>query len=169
MQTVAIADVLNAIEDNIRLFLKIAGKTPGTITAQIDTHSGTASIHHFEIHGKIDVTVNMPAATAQTRLTTAEVDRWIGYFLHELCHALYTDEHAWRTACMEGIHVMVNALEDIRIEAKFNKSGIACNSFDCLNKLLDFVISELPKDFDINNTRDLPWLFAMTGRVIVCG
>jgi Mg-chelatase subunit ChlD len=171
MQMILITDALNAMERNIRVFLDIATGKAGTVTATIDIYSGTASINH-EVNpatGKIDCKVRFPALPAQYRLSKLEMDRWIGYFVHELCHAIYTDENAWRDACKEHLAAVVNGLEDVRIEREFNRSAVATNSTELLNALLAYCVDEMPKTYDPNSMKDLPWLFAMAGRVMLCG
>jgi len=168
---VLVTDALDAMEMNIRAFLTIAGEKAGNVGARIDSVSGTASIKHFKNAwtGAIDVEVKFPAMASATRLSKEELDRWTGYFLHELCHALYTDETAWHTAVRERIHVLVNALEDVRIETKFNHAAIAANSTKVLNALLSHCVAALPASYNPNDMKDLPWLLAMAGRVHVCG
>ena len=171
MQMILITDALNAMERNIRVFLDIATGKAGTVTASIDIYSGTASIHH-EVNpatGKIDCKVRFPALPAQYRLSKLELDRWIGYFIHELCHAIYTDENAWKEACKERLAAIVNGLEDVRIEREFNRSAVATNSTELLNALLAYCVDEMPNSYDPNSMKDLPWLFAMAGRVMLCG
>jgi hypothetical protein len=168
-QKINIADALDAIERNVVAFLKAAGLRPMRVTCQVDGNSGTASIRHDTIGRDINVTMYLPAMPAQTMLTTVELDRWTGYFVHELAHAFYTDEQGWKDAVAEGVHVMVNALEDVRIERKLNDAGIIGNSRGVLNALLAYVVDQLPAAYDPNDLRNLPWLFAMTGRLIVCG
>lgn len=170
-QYVTIPDALNAFEKNVKAFLEIAGHKPGYIIARVDPFSGTASIKHTRnpYTNAIDVEIYFPAMKAQARLTVREMNRWIGYFLHELCHALYTAEDAWKAAVAERLHVLVNAMEDVRIERKFNASGIAANSKDILNALLAWAVSEIPAGYDPNDMKQFPWLLAMVGRVEVCG
>lgn len=169
-QKVTLPDALDAMERNIRVFLDLAGKKPGKVQAQINTTSGTASIHHYTNHdGTIDCIVNFPAMDNQTVFTLREMDKWSGYFIHELSHAFYTNEHAWKQAVRENIHRLVNGMEDVRIERKLNAAGIIGNSRAQLNELLEWVVGQLPANYDPNSLKGLPWLFAMVGRVKVCG
>ena len=171
MQKIMIPDCLDAIKRNVEAFLVMAGETPGYIHVAIDTYTGTASIKHERnpYSKSINCTIYLPAMKAQAFLTKEELDRWIGYFIHELCHALYTDEKAWKLACVENLHAIVNGMEDVRIERKFNASGIAANSRELLNALLAWVVSELPKSYDPNDVKQLPWTLALIGRVKLCG
>lgn len=170
METIAIPNVLDAIEQNVRAFLIIGGHKPGTVSCQIDTVTGTASIkHHKRYNGETDVTIYLPALPAASRLTRAEVNRWISYFIHELCHAFFTSEAAWLAAVKEGLHILVNAMEDPRIETVFNRLAIAANSTALLTSLMTWCVGNLPVDYDPNDMRNFPWLLAMAGRVELCG
>src|SRR5262245_31104237 len=60
----------------------------------------------------------MPAMPLDARLTRREADVLIGYVTHELGHALFTDFAVWGDARKEGLHNVVNGLEDIRIESE---------------------------------------------------
>jgi Mg-chelatase subunit ChlD len=162
--------VLDAVEQNVRTFLAIGGHRVGRVTCHIDTSSGTASIHHHKGYdGATNCEVYLPALPAATRLTRQEVDRWISYFIHELCHAFFTDEAAWASAVREGLHVLVNAMEDPRIETVFNRLAIAANSTALLTTLMNWCVGNLPVDYDPNDMRNFPWLLAMVGRVEICG
>jgi Mg-chelatase subunit ChlD len=170
METIAIPNVLDAVEQNVRAFLIIGGHKPGTVSCQIDTVTGTASIkHHKRYNGETDVTIYLPALPAASRLTRAEVNRWISYFIHELCHAFFTSEAAWDAAVREGLHILVNAMEDPRIETVFNRMAIAANSTALLTSLMTWCVGNLPVDYDPNDMRSFPWLLAMAGRVELCG
>src|SRR5262245_53264234 len=65
----------------------------------------------------------MPAMPLDARLTRREADVLIGYVTHELGHALFTDFAVWEDARKEGLHNVVNGLEDIRIESELAKHG----------------------------------------------
>src|SRR5262245_55120862 len=152
MQKVAFPDALDAMERNIKVFMGMAGLKRGYVRARIDVHSGTAGIRHIgDSYGARNVDGLFPALIGQTMLTTAELDWWTGYFLPERCHALYTSEIAWAQAVSERLHKLVNALEDIRIETKLNAAGIVGNSRHQLNALLDWVVNELPANYDPND------------------
>jgi Mg-chelatase subunit ChlD len=169
MQTISIVDALDAVEQNMKAFLKLAGERVRSLTAGIDPYSGTASIHHTRTAGALDVQVRFPALPAQARLTRAELDRWVGYFLHEMCHALYTDNAAWQDAVREGLHALVNGMEDVRIERKFNRAAIASNSKTLLNALLAYVVSQTPASYSPNDMGNLAWTLALFGRVELAG
>jgi Mg-chelatase subunit ChlD len=170
METIAIPNVLDAVEQNVRAFLIIGGHKPGNVSCQIDTVTGTASIkHHKRYDGTTDVTIYLPALPAASRLTRVEVNRWISYFIHELCHAFFTSEAAWAAAVREGLHILVNAMEDPRIETVFNRMAIAANSTALLTSLMSWCVGNLPVDYDPNDMRNFPWLLAMAGRVELCG
>ena len=140
----------------------------------VDAHSGTASIVHTKDYaGALNVFVRFPALKTTQRLTRAELDRWTGYFIHEICHALWTDESAWAVACREGLGALVNGMEDVRIERRMIESARVDNAKSRLVELMDFVSSRpAPKgaqEYDSNNVKSLPWTLALIGRVQLNG
>jgi Mg-chelatase subunit ChlD/uncharacterized low-complexity protein len=182
MQTILITDALDAVEKNIKAFLEIARQQIakrlgvkeirlGSVSARIDSYTGTASIKHWidTYSNTINVEVYFPALPNAYKLSKDELNRWIGYFIHEICHAIYTDETAWKDACRERLHDIVNGLEDPRIEKCFNDDAIAANSRMILTDLVGWCVGKLPANYDPNDASNLPWLFAMAGRVVLCG
>ena len=94
--SVLLPDALHAMEINLKGILALAGVQAARLQVKVDTQSGTASIVHYkDSNGALSVTVFFPALPSTYRLTREEFDRWTGYFIHEICHALYTDEEAW--------------------------------------------------------------------------
>jgi hypothetical protein len=171
MQMIAIPDALDAMQRNVKLFLDIAtGGKAGTVEASVDAQSGTASIHHYlNATGRVDVSVRFPALPSQHRISRVELDRWIAYFIHEICHAIYTDGAAWSTACGERLNALLNGMEDVRIERLFNAAKTASNSTELLTGLMAWAIDKCPKDYNPNDMKHLPWTLAMLGRVRLCG
>ena len=101
------------------------------------------------------------------------MDRWTGYFIHEICHAISTDSTAWAQACREGLNALVNGMEDVRIEREMIASAKVDNAKERLVELMDFVANrETPKGakaYDPNDLNSLPWTLAMIGRVKLNG
>ncbi len=171
MQTIALPDALDAMQRNIKLFLDIATGKAGTVEVMADAQFGTAFIRHNRdiASGLINATVYFPVAPAQHRLTKVELNRWIAYFIHELCHAVYTDETSWSLAVAESLQALVNGMEDVRIEREFNRAGTAGNSADLLTELMVWATAKCPPSYDPNDMLQLPWTLAMFGRVRLCG
>ena len=122
--SVLLPDALHAMEKNLKGILAMAGIPFARLDVQVDTSSGTASvIHQKDYLGRLVVNVFFPALPSTHRLTKDELDRWTGYFIHEICHPIYTDDVVWATACREGLQALVNGLEDVRIERELISIG----------------------------------------------
>lgn len=111
----------------------------------------------------IDLT--LPFLPLDARLTREERDLWIGYVLHELGHTFFTDFNAWRMAVHEGLHDLVNGLEDPRIEAQVLTCGVATNARALLENLTNQKLSEnLAAGYDPANMGALSYTLAIYGR-----
>lgn len=165
MKFISLPDALSAMEQAVSGIIAIAGRKPGDIRAIPDSITGTASVTHYTgMDGSLSCEVHFPIATHDARLSSQEVDRWTGYFLHEVCHVLYTDDSAWKAAVNEGLHKIVNGLEDVRIERKLINAGISDNARDVLTGLMMWAESKVTPDYDPNDWRQVPWTLAYLGR-----
>src|SRR4029077_9785505 len=167
--SVLMPDAVHAMEKNLKGILALAGVPLARLNARVDTHSGTASINHYkDSDGKLYATVLFPALPSTYRLTRDEFDRWTGYFLHEICHALYTDAVVWSQACRESLHELVNGMEDVRIERVMIDSARVDNAAARLTELLQWVAGREPpqgvKAYNPNDLANLPWTLAPIGR-----
>ena len=167
--TIALPDLLDAMQKNVELIIRAAGLHPYRVRAIADTRSKTASCSFRRSGDTVTAEVSFPVLPATTRLSKAEADRWTGYFIHEAAHAIYTDEATWKDACREGLQALVNGLEDVRIERELVAAGIADNAQDILTALVAYCVAKLPKKYDPNDVAQLPWTFAFFGRVYCNG
>jgi hypothetical protein len=111
----------------------------------------------------IDLT--LPFLPLDARLTREERDLWIGYVLHELGHTFFTDFTAWRMAVHDGLHDLVNGLEDPRIEAQVLTCGVATNARALLENLTNQKLSEnLAAGYTPANMAALSYTLAVYGR-----
>lgn len=112
------------------------------------------------------VCLNLPFLPLDARLTKDERDLWVGYVIHELGHALFTDFYAWRRAISEGVHDLVNGLEDPRIEGCLLRNGVATNARAMLEKLTDQKLSEAnARAYDPADLSNLAYTLAVYGRI----
>ena len=167
--SVLVPDALVAMESNLKAICAMFGMKVKSLRCTIDANSGTASIVHYD-HGEgLVATVNFPALKSTQRLAKQELDRWTGYFIHEICHGIYTDANEWAKACREGLSALVNGMEDVRIERRMIASAKVDNAKERLVELLDFVANREPpkgaKEYDPNDLKSLPWTLAIVGRV----
>ena len=167
--TVAIPDAIVAMERNLGAVLKLAG-VDATVKASMSGNATTASVLlERDSNGRVEAVVTFPVVALDRRLTRAECDRWVGYFIHEICHVLYTDPQVWAGAVAEGLGHLVNGLEDVRIERRLVQSALVGNARARLTELLAWAVGETPANYDPNDPRRLPWTLAMIGRVRLCG
>ena len=167
--TIALPDLLDAMQKNVELIIRAAGLHPYRVRAIADPRANTASCSFHRRGDTVTAEVSFPVLPATTRLSRAEADRWTGYFIHEAAHAIYTDEATWKDACREGLQALVNGLEDVRIERELVAAGIADNTQDILTALVAYCVAKLPKKYDPNDGAQLPWTFAFFGRVYCNG
>jgi hypothetical protein len=126
-------------------------------TAGIIFERGISYCNAKVIFPSIDETSQIPEHT---------FNNLIGYALHELGHAWYTDNRAWdRARDKHGKFVsnLINGLEDPRIERKVIESGRAPNSRCLFENLLDSVLT---KDGYVkpDDKQNIPFLLAVEGR-----
>lgn len=126
-------------------------------TAGIIFERGLTNCNAKVIFPSIDETSQIPEHT---------FNNLIGYALHELGHAWYTDNRAWdRARNKHGKFVsnLINGLEDPRIERKVIESGRAPNSRALFENLLNSVLA---KDGYVkpDDKQNIPFLLAVEGR-----
>jgi Mg-chelatase subunit ChlD len=171
--SVLVPDALVAMESNLKAILAMFNVRVKSLRCVIDGNSGTASIRHYKQSDGLIAMVYFPALKSTQRLAKQELDRWTGYFIHEICHGIWTDEAQWMIACREGLHALVNGMEDVRIERKMIRSARVDNAKERLVELLDFIANREPpkgaKAYDPNDAQSLPWTLAIIGRVKLNG
>jgi hypothetical protein len=126
-------------------------------TAGIIFERGISTCNAKVIFPSIDETSQIPEHT---------FNNLIGYALHELGHAWFTDNRAWdRARDKHGKFVsnLINGLEDPRIERKVIESGRAPNSRALFENLLNSVLA---KDGYVkpDDKQNIPFLLAVEGR-----
>ena len=126
-------------------------------TAGIIFDRGISHCNAKVIFPSIDETSQIPEHT---------FNNLIGYALHELGHAWFTDNRAWdRARDRHGKFVsnLINGLEDPRIERKVIESGRAPNSRALFENLLNSVLA---KDGYVkpDDKQNIPFLLAVEGR-----
>lgn len=126
----------------------------------------TAGIIANKSGDSIDAKVIFPAVDETKEITRDTFNQLIGYALHELGHAWFTDNHPWDNArIMHGAFVssLINGLEDPRIEQRVIDSGYAPNSRVLFENLINRVLlkSGHVEGDDIGN---IPFLLAVEGR-----
>lgn len=110
--------------------------------------------------------VIFPSIDETSQIPEHTFNNLIGYALHELGHAWFTDNRAWdRARDKHGKFVsnLINGLEDPRIERKVIESGRAPNSRALFENLLNSVLA---KDGYVkpDDKQNIPFLLAVEGR-----
>jgi uncharacterized protein with von Willebrand factor type A (vWA) domain len=90
----------------------------------------------------------MPALPLDVRLPRWKADLIAAYTVHELLHALWTDWEAVAQSRRDGLHGLVNALEDNRIEARASRGDLTMVSEarKLLAALNDHIVRRVMKD-----------------------
>ena len=117
-----------ARETCVRLFVANGGDKdalwtvepyPGTAAISVENiweyrARKTTRVQHWRLH--------MPAYPVDARLPRWHATLIAAYSVHELLHALYTNFDVTKRASLLGVMRLLNALEDVRIEKKAQKS-----------------------------------------------
>ena len=126
----------------------------------------TAGIIFERNFGSCTAKVIFPSIDETSQIPEHTFNNLIGYALHELGHAWFTDNRAWdRARDKHGKFVsnLINGLEDPRIERKVIESGRAPNSRALFENLLNSVLA---KDGYVkpDDKQNIPFLLAVEGR-----
>jgi hypothetical protein len=126
----------------------------------------TAGIIFERGHSSCNAKVIFPSIDETSQIPEHTFNNLIGYALHELGHAWFTDNRAWdRARDKHGKFVsnLINGLEDPRIERKVIESGRAPNSRALFENLLSSVLA---KDGYVkpDDKQNIPFLLAVEGR-----
>jgi len=132
-----------------KLEVKFAGKNAGI---------------RFNRDDGLSAVVILPAIDETTEVTQAFFNDLIGYVLHELGHAWFTDNEPWDDAVREHGKVLggiVNALEDCREEQCVIRSGYADNARALFVQLANNVFKD---GFDNTMIENVSAVIAVEGR-----
>ena len=116
-------------------------------------------------HG-VDAKILFPAINEASDIPRAKFNNLIGYALHELGHAWFTDNDPWDNARREHggfVANLINGLEDPRIELKVIQSGYAPNSHALFEDLTNSVLAKHGY-VQADDLKNVPFLLAIEGR-----
>lgn len=158
-------DVKRGVSATMERVVESAGGRFGTL--DIVWQGTTAGITFFHHEGKIHATVVFPDFDELKDVDKATFNNLIGFALHEgLGHAMYTDNKPWDDARFNHgkfVSMLINGLEDPRIEQKAIDSGYAPNAKmlfeDLLNAMLERDGYGNPTDI-----KNIPFMLAVEGR-----
>lgn len=126
----------------------------------------TAGISFKREDGKLDAKVIFPNIDETKHVSHDVFNNLIGYALHELGHAWYTENAPWdRSRRVYGDYIgkLINGLEDPRIEQCVINSGHAPNA-KVLFETLTTSILERDGYVEADDKRNIPFLLAIEGR-----
>ena len=126
----------------------------------------TAGISFKRDGNKLDAKVIFPNIDETKHVSHDVFNNLIGYALHELGHAWYTENAPWdnaRRVWGDYIGKLINGLEDPRIEQRVIDSGNAPNA-RVLFETLTASILERDGYVEPDDKRNIPFLLAIEGR-----
>jgi hypothetical protein len=126
----------------------------------------TAGIIFKRIGETVDAKIVFPAINEGAEMKRSTFNNLIGYAIHELGHAWFTQNTPWDKARNEyGQFVgnLINGLEDPRIERKVIESGYAPNAKALFEELLNSILKKNGY-VDADDLKNVPFLLAVEGR-----
>jgi hypothetical protein len=113
---------------------------------------------------KLSATVLLPALNNTDDVSQELFDDLTGYVLHEVGHALFTDNDPWDDAAREHGKVLggiINGMEDSRIEMEIIRSGYADNA---RARFVQLTNRTFQNGFDIDMVENVSAVLAVEGR-----
>jgi hypothetical protein len=126
----------------------------------------TAGIVFERVGASVKAKILFPAINDASEIPRAKFNNLIGYALHELGHAWFTDNEPWDDARREHggfVGNLINGLEDPRIELKVIESGYAPNSRALFEDLTNSVLKKNGY-VEADDLKNVPFLLAIEGR-----
>jgi hypothetical protein len=126
----------------------------------------TAGIIFERDRDHVSAKILFPAINEASDIPRAKFNNLIGYALHELGHAWFTDNDPWDDARREHggfVANLINGLEDPRIELKVIQSGYAPNSRALFEDLTNSVLAKNGY-VQADDLKNVPFLLAIEGR-----
>jgi len=152
------------VESTLERVFKNAGGRFDTL--EFVWSGSTAGIIFERIGATIKAKILFPAINEASDIPRAKFNNLIGYALHELGHAWFTDNDPWDDARREHggfVANLINGLEDPRIELKVIESGYAPNSRALFEDLTNSVLAKNGY-VEADDLKNVPFLLAIEGR-----
>ena len=152
------------VESTLERVFKNAGGRFDTL--EFVWSGSTAGIIFERIGATVKAKILFPAINEASDIPRAKFNNLIGYALHELGHAWFTDNDPWDNARREHggfVANLINGLEDPRIELKVIESGYAPNSRALFEDLTNSVLAKNGY-VEADDLKNVPFLLAIEGR-----
>ena len=156
--------VKRGVESTLERVFKNSGQKFGNLSVAFN--GSTAGIIFERKGDKLDAKVIFPNIDDTIEIPRSSFNNMIGYALHELGHAWFTDNDSWDNARkIHGAFLsnLINGLEDPRIERKVIESGYAPNSKALFEELINSVL-EKQGYVEPDDVKNIPFLLAVEGR-----
>jgi hypothetical protein len=157
-------DAKRGIETAAERFLKASGMK--VVGFEFLWNGKTAAINFRRVKNAIDLTIVMPNIDDNAQVSNVTFNNSVGFILHELGHAWYTDNAPWNNAAVQHgpfLYALINGLEDPRIELAVINSGRANNARALFSELVNNILRKdgyvKPNDF-----KNIPFMLAIEGR-----
>jgi hypothetical protein len=126
----------------------------------------TAGIIFKRVGKTVDAKIVFPSIDEGAEMKRSTFNNLIGYAIHELGHAWFTENKPWDQARHEHgqfVGNLINGLEDPRIERKVIESGYAPNAKALFEELLNSILKKHGY-VDADDLKNVPFLLAVEGR-----
>jgi hypothetical protein len=114
----------------------------------------------------VDAKIIFPSLNEGAEMKRSTFNNLIGYAIHELGHAWFTDNQPWdkaRNDYGQFVGNLINGLEDPRIERNVIESGYAPNAKTLFEELLNSVLAKNGY-VEADDLKNVPFLLAVEGR-----
>jgi hypothetical protein len=114
----------------------------------------------------VNAKIVFPSVDEGADIPRSTFNNLIGYAMHELGHAWFTDNDSWDSARHtygDFVGNLINGLEDPRIERKVIESGYAPNSKALFEELLNSILNKNGY-VEADDLKNVPFLLAVEGR-----
>jgi hypothetical protein len=152
------------VESTVERVFQATGNAFSTL--EVLWTGSTAGIIFKRGYNGVIAKIVFPAIDEGSEIHRSTFNNLIGYAIHELGHAWFTDNDPWDQARNDHgqfVGNLINGLEDPRIERKVIESGYAPNSKALFEELLNSILKKNGY-VEPDDLKNVPFLLAVEGR-----
>jgi len=156
--------VKRGVETTLERVFKSSNNKFGKL--EVHWNGTTAGINFTKQGNQIDAVIALPNLDENSNVDNGTFSNLIGYSIHELGHAWFTDNGPWdRARAKYGAFVgnLINGLEDPRIEKQVIASGYAPNSRVLFENLTNAILNKHGY-VEPDDKKNIPFMLAIEGR-----